>query len=402
MKQLYITFILLSFIALSCSETDTAADITIPTGSHKSIRNIKLTDYQELPTCYIEAVVISDRTSKNFDSKHAYVMDKSERGILLEFKSSHSFNLGDKIIVKLYKLRKSNGSSVISIQNIPLTRATVSESNVSIDPIEVTISSINNNPRMYESCLIKLYDVELSKQSGNTFIYQTLVTQNSGYYSREIDLITEPNATFADTEFPTEKLDLTAILTRDNGYNYNTMLKIRKLNDLVIGKTSFNIDFNNTNPISNNSGWDNIDNANNSKWSLIYGGFFGNQQVAGINSYYGAVDAWLISPTINFNQFNNYFLELKSAYNSENKYGEFSVLYSDNYSDDVNSANWTPIEGTFVNSSNDVNIWIHSSPINLSNKTGFGHIAFRITKADNSSYDPTIVIDNIVLSSYNN
>jgi len=215
-------------------------------------------------------------------------------------------------------------------------------------------------------------------------------------------LVTEPDAVFANAEIPDEKLDLTAIVTREDGYNYNAIIKIRHLDDLVVGKTSFNVDFNNYNPLTDNLGWDKIDLTNSGYWAIVYGGFFGNEKVAGINSYYGEVDAWFVSPAINFDLYDNYFLELKSAYNTQNKYGEFSVLYSNNYSGNVSSANWSTIEGSFINPSNETGNWIQSGPINLSTKTELGHIAFRITKDDNYSYNPTIVIDNIVLSSYNN
>jgi len=398
MNRFYIAILLLSFFAISCSEKDDSTSMTIPTGNHKSIHEIKNNSNNELPTCFIEAVVISDRTSKNFDDRHAFVMDNSERGILLEFKTPHTFNLGDKIKVKLYKLQKESNDGLTRIENIPTSRASVTESNVHINPIEITIYDLlNSNQQLYECCLIKLGDVLLSKTSGNTFSYRTIVTQNTGYYERKIDLETESEATFANTDIMTQKLDLTAIVTRGNSYYSDAKLKIRSLNDLVIGKTSFNIDFYDSNPFNEDLGWTRTDNTGNGNWTVMYGGSLSNEKVAGVDGYYGETDAWLISPVINFDVLDYYFLEFKSAYNYTNKYGDLEVLYSYNYSGNINSADWTAVSATIVNESNDTGVWIDSGIIDLSNKNGLGNIAFRITKNDNYSNDPSVVIDNIVL-----
>ncbi len=131
--------------------------------------------------------------------------------------------------------------------------------------------------------------------------------------------------------------------------------------------------------------WDTISLANNpsnKRWSIAS---FGGNHYAYINGYQApnACDDWLISPSMNFNDYINETLTFMTAKNYTGP--DLEVKYSTDYVSEANpnTGTWVPITATLSPGSW---TWTSSGNIDLSGVSGNNvHIAFRYTSATDAA-----------------
>jgi len=125
--------------------------------------------------------------------------------------------------------------------------------------------------------------------------------------------------------------------------------------------------------------WDTVDVASDKKWAVVnFGGAYQTTYFAQMNGFQEDVPSndWLISPSINLNNFDNEVMAFHTAWKFGATDTELKLKYSTNYTGgDPTPASWTEI--TF-NKASAADIWLSSGNIDLSGITGANvHIAFQ-------------------------
>lgn len=158
----------------------------------------------------ITGIVISDRVNGNFDSRNLVIQD-STGGIVVRFTAAHNFNLGDEVEVDVSGETLTEFNGLIEVDGVPNANATKTGTG-SITPRGATISQITSNSNIWESTLVKVYDVTLTGGSGK---YSGTITMTDA--SGTLDMYTRTGATFANTNYPTGSVSVTGVLGDFNG-----------------------------------------------------------------------------------------------------------------------------------------------------------------------------------------
>ena len=146
------------------------------------------------------------------------------------------------------------------------------------------------------------------------------------------------------------------------------------------------------------TGWANTTNVNNGRtWQARE--FDGNvyAQATAFNDAAPSVDAWLVTPKLDFNAGLQIAFETATAFNVHQG---LEVLVSTDYvgSGDPSTATWTPLAGaTIADGSSGDNNWVQSGDVSLASYSGEGFVAFRYTGAG-SGNTSTFRVDNVVVS----
>jgi hypothetical protein len=179
-----------------------------------------------LSKLFIHGTVISDKDSKNVDSRNMVIQD-STGGLVIRFSSAHSFGIGSIVQVNF------SGDSIIKYKGlmeadkIPLASAIKTGTGV-IVPKALAIADIKNNMNTYESTLVKLSAVRIS---GGTNYYSGSASGASRQISdnaTNIDLWTLSGASFANSPIPTGTRTVTGIV----GIFATPQLSIRSTSDV--------------------------------------------------------------------------------------------------------------------------------------------------------------------------
>ena len=157
----------------------------------------------------IRGTVISDRGTKNLNSKNLYIQDGSA-GIVVRFEADHTFNLGDEIEVVISEREVSEFNKLLQINNIPLASVKLISTGKTITPRTATIAELNTNFNAWESTLIKIVGATIT--GGATLSGNRTVGDGTG----TIPMFTQTAATFAGTATPTGQVTITAILSDFN------------------------------------------------------------------------------------------------------------------------------------------------------------------------------------------
>ncbi len=182
----------------------------------------------------ITGVVISDRTTSNLNAQNIVLQQGTGlSGILIRFSAAHSFNLGDSIDVNVSQQELSEFNSLLQVNNVPLSYASLKGTGKTITPRATTIADINTNFETWESTLVTVSNVSLSGGTtpGN---YGGSVTLTSGVNT--LVMFTASGATFANQVFPSNAASVTGYLSQ---FGTTKQLGIRNpggaLNDVVAG-----------------------------------------------------------------------------------------------------------------------------------------------------------------------
>jgi hypothetical protein len=171
----------------------------------------------------ITGVVISDATFQNLNSQNVVIQDATG-GIVVRFDATHSFALGDSIVVNVTGQSLSEYSGLLQVggtngANVPLGYATKVGTG-SITPRIVTAADLIANmagTQSWESTLIKINNVTFSTTN---FTATTNVVDATGTVLLYTDCSGTFQATFANAAIPAGT-SITAIVSEFNGLQLN-------------------------------------------------------------------------------------------------------------------------------------------------------------------------------------
>jgi hypothetical protein len=180
----------------------------------------------------ITGVVISDRTTSNLNSQNLYLQQGDGlAGILVRFDSPHSFNLGDSIDVNVSLQELSEFNSLLQVNLVPLSYASLKATGKSITPRTATFAQIATNFETWESTLVKILNVtSMTGGTGGTYSGSVTMTDAGG----SLVLFTAAGASFSGQTYPAAAASVTGYLTQ---FGTTNELGIRNpagtLNDVV-------------------------------------------------------------------------------------------------------------------------------------------------------------------------
>lgn len=340
--------------------------------------------YQGAPTKapkdkMIRGVVISDKNQENTHGQNLVIQDDSGYGIMVRFGAEHKYNLGDEVEIVVHEADLSEYQGLLQLDNVNPAKSCSPGKGTEPDPVVLTVKELIDNLDRYESTLIKIKDVNLSGAGGK---YNGGVTVKDG--TGTIEMFTRSYAKFANDSYPTGTVDLTAMVSRFN----NPQLIIRNKNDVVVtGGGGGNDDlvelpffegFENGIP----SNWTETRTKGDRVWEARdYGGDHYVQMGAFASGNILDVEAWLITPKLNFESQSDKTIEILLADAFENG-NPLKVMYSTDYEGgNPTAATWTEIGRSQIdplinNPDTYDNNYESSGKIDLSMVTKNGHIAF--------------------------
>ncbi|TVR82377.1 MAG: hypothetical protein EA409_04885 [Saprospirales bacterium] len=342
----------------------------------------------------IRGIVISDRENLNVAERNMFLQDQSG-GIAIRFTGNHSFDLGHELEIDVSGDELSVFQGLLQINNVNLSSAITLSQNNSIIPNELTISELQANFNQYESTLVRVRNVTMTKE-GNQQDFAFTTTLNDG--TATIDHFTRPQATFANQAIPTEPITLTGIVSV-GGTQEARQIGIRNLDDVdgdISGpETLLFEDFQAATvnePISL-PGWTNVAEIGSNRWTI--GEFSGNR--FGTVSAFQSADAenkmWLITPE--FEVDSGVKFEFESAQGFHVQDG-LRVYISNNFDgSNPTDADWTELDATIAGAQEDRWAFISSGTINLGAFTGQAHIAFVYEGSNPAGETTTYRIDNV-------
>ncbi len=353
-------------------------------------------------------------------------------GLLMKFLSTGGLYIGDSIIVNLRGLYLSDYGNFIQLGGDPYTDDSGSKRlsgfnkderilrysmNNPTRPAVKTIQQVKNSAmlgRLVTINQVQFADYELGKTyadalddppaSANRYLVDCsnnrIIVRTSGY------------ATFAGTELPEGKGDITAVVTV---FNSDYQLLIRDFDEVlltgdrcppggqVLGAPVESLSQNFTSFTAEQdifpSGWQNFAQAGSRLWRAKV--FSGNTyaQATGYGSNDSQILIWFIPPPVVLSTQKVLTFQTSKAYwEHQGDNLPFEVLFSTDYNGlNITSATWTPLTATIAGKTDTDNAWINSGNINLPViPGGTGVIGFRYRGSDveTTSYR----IDNIVVA----
>lgn len=193
----------------------------------KNVRDLFTGSTTNVPTNKkIRGIIISDGDNANLPSKNGFILDENGDGIALRFVDYHNFGLNDEVEINISNLELSLFNGLLQLNNVPNDNVAVIGPGTPPVPLNVNIEDIIDDFEEYESKLVKLSNVTISKSGGST-TYEGTTNLNDG--TSNIDMYTTDYATFAQTNFPVVPVNITCIVSK-----YNTpQVLIRNLSDVA-------------------------------------------------------------------------------------------------------------------------------------------------------------------------
>ncbi len=342
----------------------------------------------------IRGIVITDRTAQNIVDQNLILQDESG-GIVVRFNGNHNFPLGAELEVDVSGAELSRFQGLLQVSNVDLLSAQQLSAENFPSPQTLTISQLLANFDQYESRLIHIENVSISKpDGGTTFSFSTLLDDGTG----NIPLFTRPQATFASVNFPTDPVNITGVATV-GGSEQARQVSIRNLDDIdgeiTDPETLLFEDFQSETsgePISI-SGWTNHAEVGSQLWTV--GNHIDN--IFGTASAFQSPDAankmWLITPELEIDA--QVKLEFESAQGFHVHDG-LKVYISNNYDGgDPTEADWTELGANIAGPDDDRWEFVGSGTIGLGQFPGTAHIAFVYEGSNPQGNTTTYRVDNI-------
>jgi hypothetical protein len=340
----------------------------------------------------IRGSIISDLVNSNITARNVVIQEPNGAGIVIRFTANNTLALGDQVEVDISEMEISEFNGLLQLNNVPNSNAIkIGEGNTP-QPVVITLSDLLANFELYESRLVTVNNVTITKGSGNT--YSGTCTINDGTAS--MDLFTQTYAVFSGVEFPVEKVTITAIVSQ-GGTQQSKQLSVRNLTDIVGGGSGGGEFLETFNGVTNNvdlnlAGWTNIAEIGSRLWrGQIFSGN-GYAQATSFNSSDPTNVMWLVSPNIILNQ--EKLLSFETAMNFW-RHDALEVFAATDFNGtNVTTANWVRLDGYIVKESDPVNTFISSGDIDLSGFSGSVRIAFKYS-GDNTNNTTTYRVDNV-------
>jgi hypothetical protein len=155
----------------------------------------------------IRAVVISDNSQNNFDTRNLVAQDATG-GITVRFTVNHAFQVGDSVEITTSGGELSEFRGLLQLNNLPLGNVTKLGTATPV-ATPLTIQALNSNLKRYESTLVQISNVTLS---GNSGVYGGNVTMNDGTGTFTLYTRTGTNAaTFSTANYPSGARTVTGV-----------------------------------------------------------------------------------------------------------------------------------------------------------------------------------------------
>lgn len=339
-------------------------------------------------------------------------------GIMLEFLSSTSLNVGDSIQVNLNGARVYNYNKLPQIDSLEVTYniKKISAGNKFI-PQEVSVADLITNINSYTGRVVKVNNVQFTNaELGNNFA-ETQVTTNrdiedctdasiivrtSGYSTFASKIV--PNGNGSLIGFVSRFGDLVQIAIReyaevdmegdrcdDEPVGGGPVDPVDEINETFEGAVDY-ADIAIT-------GWTllNVQGDRNWQGKTYNSGAEKYVQATGYNSGLAAMETWLITPPVTNIGTKKLSLKTAKSFWTHTSGNPMTVLVSEDFDgENFETANWTEISPVIAGEADADNTWIESGDYDLSAFSGNAAIAFKYlgSGTESTSYR----LDDIVVS----
>ncbi len=342
----------------------------------------------------------------------AYMQDETE-AINVRF-SRTNVRQNDSIRINLKGTTVSMYRDVYQLDSVDAYKHIIRlEENVDFPPEEVGIADILSGG--YLSKLVKLNDVQFIEAAlGSTFAdaanLEAVNLDIEDCYGNVIEIRTSGYADFANKLVPEGNGSLIAVvgLWRPEWNDYDTwQLYIRNYDEVemdgprcgdVDGDLILSEDFADGTigePVNFN-GWSSELIEGSKNWVVSTSGSDNFAQI----SPYGSGDesniAWMISPSVSAQSYQNVALNFKTAHlNYQHDGLQVFISYDYNGSDPV-SASWTELtDANFASDINNSDTWVGSGTVNISNNGQSFYLGFKYTGSDADGLNTAFRVDDV-------
>ena len=342
----------------------------------------------------IKGIVISDKDNLNIVGQNLFIQDETA-GIAVRFTGNHNFAVGTELEIDVSGVQLNQFQGLLQLNNVDLLNAQQISTGNEVQPIQLTISNLLGNFNQYESRLVVIRDVEISKaDGGSTFVFTTTLNDGTG----QVDLFTRPQATFADTPFPIEPVSVTGIVSV-GGNQQARQISMRNLDDIdgdIPQPTTLleeNFQMATVGQDVNLSGWTNYAETGNRLWTI--GEFSGNRfaTVSAFQSPDAGNKMWLITPDLEIES--GIKLEFESAQGFYVHNGLKVYISNDFDGGNPLEATWNELNATIAGPNQERWEFISSGILDLSSFAGTAHIAFVYEGSNPAGNTTTYRIDNL-------
>ncbi len=345
----------------------------------------------------IQAVITSDKDNENLTGNNAFIQETNGAGIVIRFEDWHDLPMGELVEINISGLELSEYNGLMQVNNIPLSRAKMLGQGTMPTPVELTIADLLLDFDNYEARLVKFSNVQITSSGGYTnYMYALNLNDGTG----DIEMFTQSYATFANDNFPTGTVDITALVSEYDG----PQVLIRNTNDVVEtgggggggSVDSIDEDFQGQTAYSDISipDWVNTAVTGTRNW---YAQEFQSNLYAQATSYNSneANEMWLITVGINLDNSTNPVLEFESAQAYWNHDGLSVYISTDFDGSNIQGATWHALSCTLAGSGNSNYEYVPSGQISLASYSGVGYIGFKYIGDDNTGQTTNYIIDNL-------
>ncbi|MFB9051792.1 DUF5689 domain-containing protein [Formosa undariae] len=378
-------------------------------------------------------VTSSDKTGNFY--KEIYIQDSPSNPtmaisiVLNQVDSYNQFNLGREVYILLQDLYlgetasevfaiggEEDGSRVgLLTENQIKTHLFRSTETVEIIPLELNFSDINEN---YVGMFVAINNVEFPESlegqsyfnAVDDFDTQRKMQRCEGFSYEEFSLETSSFSTFKNEILPTQNGTIKGVISKSYGGD-DFVLVLNDTKDVVfnnprcipLNADDFTIIFEETfndaidEDILDTEGWINFAERGQVLWT---------EQIYSKNGYaefgtFGATDtqnvAWLVSPAINMDAYDNEFLNFKMGqHHITSVRNTIEVLASTDFNgSDVLNATWTEIDAKVPTKYDEWYAFKDSGLIDISQFSGILYFAFKVTgSGTNEALDGSYQLDD--------
>lgn len=390
---------------------------------------------------YMEGYVVSSDEGGNF-FKQIILQDEPENptaGIKVLVDVSPlfvSYEVGRKVYIKLDGLTVGISNGVLALgvrggvrpERIPYPNReehiirSAEVATIVPKPLTIEQFSFENTNLMVRLSDMQFHRNELSKtfasEPGDQFDGERVIENCDTEAS--VILSTSTFASFKGVRVPSGRGDIDVILTRDFYDDFYTVYlndpsgihfdSIERCDPDTIGcegpsggnDTLFTEDFESISNINDLTDWVNV-NVSGGSTRFVLGNFSNNNyaQISGHQSGESAIDAWFVTPEMNFDSFTGHQLEMSIEAAFDN--GKIlTVLITNNYTGDVTTTDWELLDVNVpTGPSSGFGGFQPIDPVNLSCFEGNIRIAFRYQGSDPSA-TTRYHLDNIRITGVEN
>jgi len=359
---------------------------------------------------FAQGTVIEDGRSGTTDPRNLIIQDRAGSGVVVRLYEEHAFKVGDELRINLSGGRVQSYNGVVQLANLPLAAVDKLGKLASPQPRRWTVQDIVQQADDLQSTLIRVESVALRSDS-KTWERASSAADATG----AITVYTRPQASFSGTRLPTDTVDIVGYVTE---YKGEPQIIVRSLDDVAVsggavveteaakpvtqtrdGTSMLKVDFESQQDRQDVAlaQWQNVSTvAGGRRWQAR--SYKGNMyaQATAYGDQAASMDAWLISPLIDFEK--NLQLSMRIA-TSYFKHDGLEIATSTDYDGSSNplDASWQSLSIRMPNAETENNRWIGPDSIILNGLSGTGYLAIRY-RGDGRSRTSTFRVDDVLIT----